>query len=77
MAQPVKTFRLGFVSVAIFENDGPRNTFYTVKLQRSYKVEDGEYAHTDGLNAGDLLNAARLLQRAESWVSEQQEKNPR
>lgn len=68
---PVKRFQLGYVSAAIFKNDGTERPFYTVQLQRTYKDDDDQYRNTTGLNTGDLLNAARLLQRAEAWIAEQ------
>lgn len=68
---PVKKFRLGYVNVAVFENEGMGdNTFYTVKLQRTYK-EDGEYRHTDNLSVGDLLNASKCLEMACEWIASQ------
>lgn len=69
---PVKKFRLGFVSASIFKNEGQERAFYGVKLQRTYKGDDGQLQNTDGLNHGDCLNAVKLLQRAEAWIAEQQ-----
>lgn len=64
--KPVQKFRLGFVEAAVWKNDN----FYTVTLSRTYK--DGEeYKSTDNLGHGDLLNAARVLTRAEAWISDQ------
>lgn len=45
------------------EHDG--RTFYTLKLQRTYKDDKtGRWEHTDGLDARDLPVAASLLLRA-------------
>lgn len=69
---PEVKFRLGFVTASVWSNDGNgESTFYTVTLQRSFKNGDGHYKNTDGLNAGDLLNAAKVLERAEAWISAQ------
>ncbi len=66
MAKPARKFRLGFVEAAVWDNDN----FYSVTLSRTYK--DGEeYKNTDSLGAGDLLNAAKVLTRAEAWIAEQ------
>ena len=65
-AKPVHKVRIGFVTAAIWKND----TFYNVTVSRSYKDGD-EIKDTDSLGAGDLLNAAKALERAEQWISQQ------
>lgn len=67
---PVKKFRLGFVEAAIWKNETNGNTFYNVKLSRTYKDGD-ELKNTDNLSHGDLLNAAKVLTRAEAWIADQ------
>lgn len=68
--KPAKRFRIGAVQAAIWKNDGPNHSFYTVTMQRSYKDGD-DWKNTDSLGSGDLLNAAHVLMRAEAWISEQ------
>lgn len=70
--QPVKKFRLGFVSATIWSNEAPTGDrkFYTVDVQRTFKDGD-DLRNTSSLNAADLLNAAKLLERAESWIAQQ------
>lgn len=64
--QPSAKFRLGFVTATVWKNDD----FFNVVLTRSYR--DGEdWKDTDQLNAGDLLNAAKVLHRAEEYISQQ------
>jgi hypothetical protein len=64
--QPAAKFRIGYVTATVWLNDKHYNTV----LSRSYK--DGEdYKETDQLGTPDLMNAARLLQRAEEWISQQ------
>lgn len=63
---PAKKFRTGFVTATIWDNDGHYNTVVT----RSYKDGD-DWKETDQLNSGDLLNAAKVLERAESWIAAQ------
>ena len=64
--KPVKKFRVGFVAAAVWKN----GDFYNVTLSRSYK--DGEdWKDTDNLGAGDLLNAAKVLERAEAFIANQ------
>jgi hypothetical protein len=65
-AQPAAKFRLGYVTATVWKNDD----FFNTVLSKSYK--DGEdWKDTDQLGTGDLLNAAKLLERAEQFISEQ------
>ncbi len=68
--KPVKKFRIGNLTVNVWKNEGTERPFYTVDIQRSYKDGD-EWKNTTSLNHADLLNAARLFQKAEGWISEQ------
>lgn len=66
---PAAKFRLGFVTAAVWRNEGG---FYSVTLQRSYKEKEGdEWRETDSLGHGDLMNAAKVLTRAEEWIARQ------
>ena len=64
--QPAAKFRLGYVTATVWKNDD----FFNVVLARSYKDGD-DWKETDQLNAGDLLNAAKCLERAEAFISGQ------
>jgi len=44
--------------------------FFNTVLSKSYKDGD-EWRNTDPLGTGDLLNATKLLQRAEDFISQQ------
>ena len=64
--QPAAKFRLGFVTATIWKN----GDFYSTVLSRSYK--DGEdWKDTEQLASGDLMDAVRVLQRAEDYISRQ------
>ena len=65
--QPAAKFRLGNVTATVWLN----NQHYNTVLSKSYKDGD-EYKDTDQLGTGDLLNAAKVLQRAEEFISQQQ-----
>lgn len=79
MAQPEKTFRMGFVSASIFVNDyevndgkrKSRRSRRNVVLQRSYKEGD-EWKQTSSFGLGDLPAAIRVLQLAQSHVESQE-----
>ena len=70
--KPAKKFRIGAVTATVWGNTNKEDkTFFTTNLSRSYRDDGGEWKQTDSLNAGDLLNAAKALERAEQWISEQ------
>jgi hypothetical protein len=64
--QPAAKFRLGNVTATVWLN----NQHYNTVLSKSYKDGD-EYKDTDQLGTGDLMNAVRVLQRAEEWINGQ------
>ena len=63
---PAAKFRIGYVTATVWKNDD----FYNVDLARSYKEGD-EWKDTHSLGSGDLLNAAKALERAEQFISQQ------
>jgi hypothetical protein len=64
---PAAKFRIGWVTATVWNNDGRFNTV----LSRSYKDGD-EYKETDQMGHHDLLNAVKVLERAEAFIAEQQ-----
>jgi hypothetical protein len=63
---PVVKFRLGSVTATVWQNDKHFNTV----LSKSYKDGD-DWKETDQLGHGDLLNAARVLERCEDYIADQ------
>lgn len=61
---PVRRFRVGNVTAAVWKNDSG----YSVSLQKSYKSDD-EWKNTDTLFHGDILNAMKALERAERFIA--------
>ena len=68
--QPAARFQIGFVTANVWANSSGDRTFYNVNVQRTYK-DGGEYKQTDSLGHGDLMNAAKALERAEAWIAQQ------
>lgn len=67
--QPVKRFRVGSVTAAVWKNGGNLST----TLQKSFRVKDSdpaEWQNTDTLFHGDILNACKALERAEAFIAE-------
>lgn len=64
---PVKKFRVGSVTAAVWKNDGN----FSVTLQKSYREkETEEWRNTDTLFHGDILNAMKALERAEHFIAQ-------
>jgi hypothetical protein len=68
---PAKKFRVGYVTATIWKNEVTDRPFFTVEVARTYKDAEGNLKNTPSLNHDDLLNAAKLLTRAEAWIAEQ------
>lgn len=69
--QPVKKFRIGYLTVNIWENEGQGDrTWYSVDIQRTFKDGD-DLRNTSALNHADLLPAAHLLTKANAWIMDQ------
>ena len=64
--KPAAKFRIGYVTATVWQND----EFYNVTLARTYKDGD-DLKETNSFGHADLLNAARVLERAEAWIAEQ------
>lgn len=65
---PVIKFRLGSVTASVWHND----RHYNVTISKSYKEKDSEeWKETDSFGSGDLMNAVRVLQRAENFIADQ------
>ena len=43
---------------------------YSIRLDRSYKGEDGNYQSTPYLRDNDLLRAQKLLEQADEWIEQ-------
>lgn len=68
--EPVKRFRIGLVTAAVWKNKPGDTVFYNVTLQARYK--DGEeWKDSNSLSTDQLLNAAKVLTRAEAYIAEQ------
>lgn len=67
---PCKKFRIGLVTATIWRNENDGKPFYTVQVARAYKDGDGVWKAGDTFNHDDILNAVKVLERAENWISE-------
>ena len=70
MTSPAHKLRIGTLQATIWRNLGDNGNWYSVKLTRGYKTDEG-WRETDNLGYDDLLPAAKLLDMAHSWVMHQ------
>ena len=66
---PVKTFRLGRIKAAVWENEGEQK-FYSVTFARTYVDEANNYHDTDSFGRDDLPLVAKLADQAHTLIFE-------
>ncbi len=69
--QPVKTFRLGRIKAAVWENESDRQRFYNVTFARAYVDEQKNWHDSDSFGRDDLLILAKLADWAHTFIFEQ------
>ena len=70
MSQPAHKIRIQNLTAVIWRNLAERGNWYSVKLTRSFKTDDG-WRETDNLGYDDLLPAAKLADLAHTWIMHQ------
>ncbi len=74
--RPVAEFRgSGGIKVAVWKHkhdDGPDS--YSIRMDRSYREESGDFKSTQYLRDQDLLRSQRLLAQADDWVEQDKSK---
>lgn len=68
---PVQRFTIGYVTASVWRNGNEGGEFYNVTVERTYRDRDNKLANSKSLGHGDLLNAIKVLERAERWVASQ------
>ena len=66
---PVKTFRLGRIKAAVWENEGEQK-FYSVTFARTYVDEANNYHDIDSFGRDDLPLFAKLADQAHTFTFE-------
>jgi hypothetical protein len=70
---PVKKFRIGGVTATIWKNEAEGRSFYNTTINRSYKDKDtDEWQETSSYSHDDLLNVAKVAERAEAFIAKLQ-----
>ena len=70
MAAPAHKIRISTLQATIWRNVGESSNWYTVKLTRGFKADEG-WRETENLGYDDLLPAAKLLDMAHTWILHQ------
>lgn len=70
MSTPAHKIRIGSIQATIWRNLAERGNWYSVKLTRGYKTDEG-WRETENLGYEDLLPAAKLLDMAHTWIMHQ------
>jgi hypothetical protein len=69
---PIHRIRLGVIAASVFANETDKGTYFNVQVDRSYR--DGEdWKHTKSFGRDDLLNVAKVVDLAHSWIHAQQQ----
>ena len=69
--KPAHQVRVGLAKASIWANDTENGTRYSVTLGKLYKPADESWKTTSSLDRDDLLNAAKALDLAHTWIIEQ------
>ena len=68
---PIKTFRLGRIKAAVWENEANQKKFYNVTFARTYVDDARNYHDTDSYGRDDLPLVANLADQAHTFIFEQ------
>ena len=71
---PVKKFRIGYITATIWKNETEEGrSFFSTSIVRNYRDKDTEeWKDTNSYSHDDLLNVARLAERAEAFIAKLQ-----
>ncbi|MEO6750804.1 MAG: hypothetical protein ABIZ04_02590 [Opitutus sp.] len=67
---PVKTFRLGRIKAAVWENEADQKKFFNVTFARTYMDEARNFHDTDSYGRDDLPLVAKLADQAHTFIFE-------
>jgi len=69
--KPAATFRIGGVKATVWRN----GEHFNVQFVRSYKDKDDKWKDGDSFGHADLLNLAKVAERAENYIDYTQGEN--
>lgn len=65
---PIKTFRLGRIKAAVWENEAEQKKFFNVTFARTYLDDAKQYRDTDSFGRDDLPLVAKLADQAHTFI---------
>jgi hypothetical protein len=71
--KPIHEVRLGSVKAAIWSNETEKGVMYNVTASRLYR-NGSDWKTTDSFGRDDLLVLGKVLDRAHSWICDQQQR---
>ncbi len=69
-SKPAETIRDGAIKATIWKNQSEKGVFFSVNFTRTYTDADGNFHDGDSYTGTQLLQVARLAERAYDRVSE-------
>lgn len=69
--KPEHTYRIGRLSATIWKNEADERAFHTVEIVRNYRDQNGNWKTSSSFSHDELLNVARLSERAEKFIASQ------
>ena len=68
--RPALSLSMGALKVTVWGNKRDNgNIQYSVQFSRSYRDKDEQWQQTNYFNRNDLLNIAKMAERAEEWIA--------
>jgi hypothetical protein len=68
--RPIQSIRCGHVEAAVWSRETGKGTMFKVSLQKNYKPNGGEWATTSYLGYSDLLEAAKAIDQAHTYIGD-------
>lgn len=67
--KPQFTYRIGSLTATIWKNEAKHGSYYNTEIVRNYKDTSGNWQTTTRFSHDDLLNVAKLAERAEEYIA--------
>ena len=74
--RPAHVVKFGYVKATIWRNETEQGTRYNVTCSRVYKGSDNEWFTSGTFGLRDLLNLAKCLDHAHTWINAQYDETP-
>ena len=68
--KPAITLRDGALKATVWKNPAKDGSFYSVRIARTYRDEQGGYHDSNSFSGAELLRVARLAEKAFDYAAE-------